>query len=49
VKPRLLIVLPDLAAGGAQPMNLRLARQLRLKGWEVNIAVLFDRPVAIKS
>lgn len=49
MKPRLLIVLPDLAAGGAQPMNLRLARQLRLKGWEVNIAVLFDRPVAIKA
>jgi glycosyltransferase involved in cell wall biosynthesis len=49
VKPNLLIVLPDMAAGGAQPMNLRLARQLRLRGWQVSIAVLFDRPVAVTA
>ncbi len=44
---RLLFVLPDLAAGGAQPMNVLLARQLQARGWSVRLAVLFDRPQAI--
>ena len=49
MKPRLLVVLPDLAAGGAHFMNMRLARQLQLRGWQVSIAVLFDRPAAITA
>lgn len=45
--PSLLFVLPDLAAGGAQPMNVLLAQQLQSRGWPVRLAVLFDRPEAI--
>lgn len=47
MKPRLLIVLPDLAAGGAQIMNVRVAHQLQLRGWRVSLVVLFDRPVSV--
>lgn len=36
----------DLAVGGAQLMNLRLARALVRRGWEVQLAVLFERPTA---
>jgi glycosyltransferase involved in cell wall biosynthesis len=43
MKPRLLFVVPDLGPGGAQPMNLRLATQLRARGWPVRVAVLFNR------
>lgn len=43
---RLLFIVPDLAAGGAQPMNVLLAQQLRMRGWQVRLAVLFDRPDA---
>lgn len=45
----LLFVLPDLAAGGAQPVNVHLARQLQQRGWMVQLAVLFDRPEAVSS
>lgn len=44
---RLLFVLPDLAAGGAQPMNIRLAQKLKARGWLAQLAVLFDRPEVI--
>lgn len=44
---RILFVLPDFVAGGAQSMNLRLARALRARGWGVQIAVLFDRGDAV--
>lgn len=44
---RLLFVLPDLAAGGAQPMNVTLAQQLQESGWAVRLAILFDRPQAV--
>jgi len=44
---RLLFVLPDLGAGGAQPMNVRLVHQLQQCGWSVRLAVLFDRPEAV--
>ncbi len=47
MRRRLLFVLPDLAAGGAQPMNLALARALSARGWQVRLAVLFDRPPTI--
>lgn len=43
MKPHLLFVVPDLGPGGAQPMNLRLARALQARGWPVRVAVLFDR------
>lgn len=43
MKPTLLLVMPDLGPGGAQPMNLRLAHELQKRGWSVRIAVLFDR------
>jgi glycosyltransferase involved in cell wall biosynthesis len=44
---RLLFVLPDLGAGGAHFMNVRLAHQLQQRGWSVSLAVLFDRPEAV--
>ncbi|MGQ9750660.1 glycosyltransferase, partial [Desulfosoma sp.] len=37
----------DLAAGGAQQMNVRLAQQLMHRGWEVGLAVLFSRAEVI--
>jgi len=43
-KPGVLFILPDLGAGGAQPMNLRLAQQLASRGWAVRVAILFNRP-----
>ncbi|WP_448383850.1 glycosyltransferase [Desulfosoma sp.] len=43
MKPRLLFVIPDLAAGGAHYMNLRLARGLRARGWRTQVVVLFER------
>lgn len=46
---RLLFVLPDLAEGGAQPMNLRLIRELRGLNWDVHVAVLFDRGCAVRQ
>lgn len=39
----IVIVMPDLGPGGAQPMNLRLARELGKRGWEVHLAVLCNR------
>lgn len=44
---RLLFVLPDLAAGGAHFMNFALAQKLQSRGWQVRLAVLFDRATAI--
>jgi glycosyltransferase involved in cell wall biosynthesis len=49
MKPKLLFVLPDLAAGGAQPMNVRLAQQLQQRGWHVAMAVLFRRDEVIPA
>jgi glycosyltransferase involved in cell wall biosynthesis len=49
MKPKLLFVLPDLAAGGAQPMNVRLAQQLQQRGWHVALAVLFRRDEVIPA
>lgn len=49
MKPSLLIILPDLAPGGAQPMNIRLAQQLAQRGWQLRIAVLFDRHESLTS
>jgi glycosyltransferase involved in cell wall biosynthesis len=43
MKPSVLIIIPDLGPGGAQPMNLRLAHQLQMQEWRVRLAVLFDR------
>ena len=43
MKPRVLFVLPDLDAGGAQFMNARLAQELRARKWQVRVAALFDR------
>lgn len=40
---RVLLVLPDAAAGGGHMMNMRLADQLARRGWTVDIAVLFAR------
>lgn len=40
---RILLVLPDAAAGGGHSMNMRLADQLTQRGWIVDIALLFDR------
>ncbi|HEV2620737.1 MAG TPA: glycosyltransferase [Frateuria sp.] len=40
---RVLLVLPDAAAGGGHLMNMRLADQLTRRGWVVDIALLFDR------
>lgn len=40
---RLLIVLPDFGAGGAQAMNLRLASLLANRGWLVTVVALFKR------
>lgn len=42
-KKRLLIVLPDMARGGAHAMNFRLAAELIDRGIDVCICVLFDR------
>lgn len=47
MKPHVLFVLPDLEAGGAHFMNLRLAHALSVRGWHVRVAVLFDRPCAV--
>lgn len=44
MKPRLLFILSDLGPGGAQPMNVRLARQLQNRGWPVRLVTLFKRP-----
>ncbi len=44
MKPRLLFIIPDLGPGGAQPMNLRLARQLQSRGYPVRLVTLFKRP-----
>jgi len=49
MKPKILFVLPDLAAGGAQPMNVRLAQQLQQRGWHVALAVLFRRDEVIPA
>jgi len=46
---RLLFVLPDLSNGGAHYMNVHLAHLLQQRGWDVRLAVLFDRPEAIPS
>lgn len=43
MKPRVLFVLPDLDAGGAQLMNVRLARELQSRKWRVQVVVLFNR------
>lgn len=40
---RVLIVLPDAALGGAHTMNFRLASSLNDRGWNVDVAFLFDR------
>lgn len=40
---RILLVITDLANGGAQTMNFRLAKALRARGHEVDVAVIFDR------
>lgn len=39
----IVVVMPDLGPGGAQPMNVRLARELEKRGWEVHLAVLCNR------
>lgn len=44
---RLLFVLPDLAAGGAHSMNCALAQKLQSRNWQVQLAVLFERPQAL--
>ena len=44
MKPRLLFIINDLGPGGAQPMNLRLARQLQSRGYPVRLVTLFKRP-----
>nr|BAL54436.1 glycosyl transferase family 1 [uncultured Gammaproteobacteria bacterium] len=44
MKPRLLFIISDLGPGGAQPMNVRLARQLQNRGWPVRLVTLFKRP-----
>jgi glycosyltransferase involved in cell wall biosynthesis len=49
MKLKLLFVLSDLAAGGAQPMNVRLAQQLQQRGWHVALAVLFRRDEVIPA
>jgi glycosyltransferase involved in cell wall biosynthesis len=49
MKPKLLFVLPDLAAGGAHFMNVRLAQQLRQRSWDVALAVLFRRDEVIPA
>jgi len=43
MKPRLLIIIPDLGPGGAQPMNLRLARHLQARDYPVRLVTLFKR------
>jgi glycosyltransferase involved in cell wall biosynthesis len=49
MKPKLLFVLPDLAAGGAHFMNVRLTQQLQQRGWHVDLAVLFRRDEVIPA
>jgi len=39
----IVMVIPDLGPGGAQPMNLRLARELGKRGWQVHLAALCNR------
>ena len=46
---KVLIILPDLGAGGAQVMNIRLAEQLALRGWDVRVVILFKRPITISK
>jgi len=40
---RVLLVLPDAALGGGHAMNFRLATELGARGWQVDVAFLFDR------
>ncbi|MCX8049020.1 MAG: glycosyltransferase [Methylohalobius sp.] len=43
MKPHVLIVISDLGPGGAQPMNLRLARHLKGRDYPVRVVTLFKR------
>lgn len=43
-KPRLLFIISDLGPGGAQPINVWLARLLRNHGYPVRMVTLFQRP-----
>ena len=49
LKRRLLIITADFGPGGAQPMTLRLAGELRDRGHIVRVVSLFPRPDAVQA